>query len=139
MPGIDTQPRFLWGEYETLSYAWGSPSEPSHDILVNGQRYLVRQNLYHVLSQFAISSRYASGVRLWVDAICINQDDGLERATQVKRMKQIYSTAMRTIVWLGKDLGPSYSAVIDTAAYVDQLSRILTRTAEFSPDLSFDH
>ncbi|KAL2687878.1 hypothetical protein Neosp_005447 [[Neocosmospora] mangrovei] len=133
VPGIDTQPRFSWGEYETLSYAWGSPSDPSHDILVNGQRYRVRQNLYHVLTQFAISLRYASRVRLWVDAICINQDNDLERATQVKRMKQIYSTAMRTVIWLGKDLGPTYSAVIDTAAYVDQLSRILTRTAELSP------
>jgi hypothetical protein len=138
VPGIDSQPRFSWGEYETLSYAWGSPSEPSHDILVNGQRYRVRQNLYHVLSQLGISLRYASDVRLWVDAICINQDDGLERATQVKRMKQIYSTAMRTVVWLGKDLGPTYSAVIDTAAYVDQLSRVLTRTAELSPGLHFD-
>ncbi|RMJ16106.1 hypothetical protein BHE90_003000 [Fusarium euwallaceae] len=135
--GIDTQPRFSWGEYETLSYAWGSPSDPLHDILVNGQRYRVRQNLYDVLSQFRTSLRYASRVRLWVDAICINQDDGLERATQVKRMKQIYSIAMRTIVWLGKDLGPTYSAVIDTAAYVDQLSGILTRTAELTPD-SFD-
>lgn len=137
-PGIDTQPRFSWGEYETLSYAWGSPSEPSHDILVNGQRYRVRQNLYHALSQLEISLRYASRVRLWVDAICINQDDDLERATQVKRMKQIYSTAMRTIVWLGKDLGPTYSAVIDTTTYVDQLNRILTRTAELSPVSSCD-
>ncbi|RSL51439.1 hypothetical protein CEP54_011422 [Fusarium duplospermum] len=125
--GTDAQPRFSWGEYETLSYAWGSPSDPSHDILVNGQRYRVRQNLYHVLSQFGTSLRYASRVRLWVDAICINQDDGLERAIQVKRMKQIYSTAMRTIVWLGKDLGPTYSAVINTATYVDQLSSILKR------------
>ncbi|RSM03815.1 hypothetical protein CEP52_007193 [Fusarium oligoseptatum] len=133
--GIDTQPRFSWGEYETLSYAWGSPSDSSHDILVNDQRYRVRQNLYHALCQFGTSFRYASRVRLWVDAICINQNDGLERATQVKRMKQIYSTAMRTIVWMGKDLGPTYSALIDTAAYVDQLSGILTRTAELTPDM----
>lgn len=39
---------------------------------------------------------------LWIDAICINQDDLDERSQQVRLMKNIYSTAGRVLVWLGE-------------------------------------
>lgn len=39
---------------------------------------------------------------LWVDAICINQNDLDERAVQVQVMGKIYSQAHRTLVWLGE-------------------------------------
>ncbi|KAM5356791.1 hypothetical protein ACJ41O_003437 [Fusarium nematophilum] len=38
---------------------------------------------------------------LWVDAICINQDDKKEKAKQVPNMHQIYSTAKEVLLWLG--------------------------------------
>jgi hypothetical protein len=40
---------------------------------------------------------------VWVDALCINQQDEVERAKQILRMKDIYSTARDTVVWLGPD------------------------------------
>jgi Heterokaryon incompatibility protein (HET) len=40
--------------------------------------------------------------RLWIDAICINQSDILERNHQVKNMKSIYSAASKVLAWLGK-------------------------------------
>jgi len=40
-------------------------------------------------------------VRLWVDAICINQDDLEERSLQVAQMGQIYASAGKVVVWLG--------------------------------------
>ncbi|KAM5352881.1 hypothetical protein ACJ41O_005603 [Fusarium nematophilum] len=131
----EVQCRFSWGDYETLSYTWGSASDPPRSILINGQGYRVQRNLHDALSQFRMSRRYASRMRIWIDAICINQGDIIERATQVKRMRQIYSTAVRTVVWLGKDLGPVYSALIDTRSYVEQLTGFLTRTAELMPVL----
>jgi hypothetical protein len=39
---------------------------------------------------------------LWVDAICINQDDIEERNRQVKLMAFIYSRALAVLVWLGR-------------------------------------
>lgn len=36
----------------------------------------------------------------WIDQICINQDDIGERSHQVQLMPQIYSNAIRTVVWL---------------------------------------
>ncbi|KZM20169.1 hypothetical protein ST47_g5195 [Ascochyta rabiei] len=40
---------------------------------------------------------------LWVDALCINQKDGDERANQVKMMGQIYARAQNVKIWLGKE------------------------------------
>lgn len=39
--------------------------------------------------------------RLWVDALCVNQSDEIERAQQVLRMRSIYTTASKVIIWLG--------------------------------------
>jgi hypothetical protein len=40
---------------------------------------------------------------LWADAICINQMDPVEKASQILHMGEIYSQAHRVVVWLGKD------------------------------------
>jgi hypothetical protein len=48
---------------------------------------------------------------LWVDAICINQDDLEERAIQVKRMGLIYRQASRVVAWLGLASGDSKLAL----------------------------
>jgi hypothetical protein len=39
-------------------------------------------------------------VRLWIDAICINQADLDERKQQVQLMRDVYSGASRVVVWL---------------------------------------
>ncbi|KAK3366228.1 heterokaryon incompatibility protein-domain-containing protein, partial [Lasiosphaeria ovina] len=43
--------------------------------------------------------------RLWIDAICINQDDIAERNAQVAIMQHIYHTAVDVIAWIGEDNG----------------------------------
>lgn len=40
---------------------------------------------------------------IWVDALCINQEDDRERAGQVKIMGSIYQRARLVKVWLGKE------------------------------------
>ncbi|KAK8071168.1 heterokaryon incompatibility protein-domain-containing protein [Apiospora hydei] len=40
---------------------------------------------------------------IWVDAVCIDQEDEREKSVQVARMDDIYSTAHEVIVWLGED------------------------------------
>jgi len=39
---------------------------------------------------------------LWIDAICINQESIAERSQQVPIMGDIYKTAQRVFIWLGK-------------------------------------
>jgi len=40
-------------------------------------------------------------VMLWVDQICINQQDKAEKEAQIKLMSLIYSRALNTVIWLG--------------------------------------
>lgn len=54
--------------------------------------------LYH--HRRTLGNESGSGV-LWVDAICINQNDVPERNKQVLLMRQVYEKAASTIVWLG--------------------------------------
>lgn len=39
---------------------------------------------------------------LWIDAICINQDDIAEKNSQVAMMAEIYKKATRVNIWLGE-------------------------------------
>jgi Heterokaryon incompatibility protein (HET) len=40
---------------------------------------------------------------LWVDSICINQEDNEERSHQVRKMCEIYAAAFRVMIYLGGD------------------------------------
>ncbi len=83
-------------EYRALSYCWGDPLV-TRPIIVNGETRQVTTNL-----EEALQAVKAQGFRkIWVDALCINQDDLLERGLQVTRMGLIYFKARQVIAWLG--------------------------------------
>ncbi|KAI1121051.1 HET-domain-containing protein [Nemania abortiva] len=85
------------GTYEALSYVWGSSTKP-HVLLCDGSHLKITASLRSAL----LSLRLDSAPRqLWVDAICINQTDSLERGRQVVLMEQIYLHASKTVVYLG--------------------------------------
>ena len=87
----------LTATYACLSYVWGS--EPATQLIyINGKRFFVRQNLY----EYLLRARHdRDGHLLWIDAICIDQENIEERNHQVALMGQIYSLAQFTDVWLG--------------------------------------
>jgi Heterokaryon incompatibility protein (HET) len=41
---------------------------------------------------------------LWIDQICINQKNALERSQQVNIMGCIYRQAQQVVMWLGEDV-----------------------------------
>lgn len=83
--------------YEALSYAWGDRAD-LREISCNGVPMEVTRNLFDAL--VAIRLQTASRT-LWVDAICINQEDLEERNHQVALMASIYRQAARVLIWLG--------------------------------------
>lgn len=87
-------------DFEALSYTWGDP-EKTHTIICNGKAFGVTTNLFEALSYLRNPS---SARTLWVDALCINQDDTDERNEQVRHMLTIYQSAVRVVVWLGLPL-----------------------------------
>ena len=104
---LDANPR-----YNCLSYCWGNPRGDSSDngmptspqadgtILVDRKRISIKRNLYDALVQlWAIAPTKLDPI--WIDAICINQQDVGERNRQVQLMRRIYSAAEEVLVWLG--------------------------------------
>ena len=52
-----------------------------------------------------------SSVNLWVDQICINQDDLKEKGLQVDLMSKLYQRSWVTVVWLGEEADNSSEAL----------------------------
>jgi len=99
--------------FVALSYVWGKNNS------VNPRRIYIRQqdlpdtpmtiteNCFQALTHLR-----ALGVQaIWVDAICINQTDDMEKGHQVRFMGDIYSSATKTYVWLGPGTSGSWKAM----------------------------
>src|SRR2546421_7941835 len=84
--------------YEALSYTWGS-TKKIVKIWINECTMSVTENLYVALQHIRLEK---SDRILWVDAICIDQDNTQERGHQVQQMRDIYREAEQVVIWLGR-------------------------------------
>jgi hypothetical protein len=88
--------------YVALSYMWGV-QPPDKTILLNGVRFRIRKNLWEFLWQERVDQAAEGPRLLWIDALCIHQESVLERNHQVALMGEIYTKAVKVMVWLGKE------------------------------------
>lgn len=88
---------------EALSYTWG-PASPPFFIEANGCHLEIRENLWHCLNQ--LSEEADTGTDhtplIFIDQLCIDQENNDERSHQVHNMAKIYRTAEEVILWLGE-------------------------------------
>lgn len=85
-------------KYEALSYVWG-PAILTRKIFVSGKPVYVTDQLYHAMKHL----RHRDKPRfIWIDGLCIDQNDPDDRARQVSQMRGIYESATRVIIWLGR-------------------------------------
>ena len=89
--------------YTALSYTWSGLVTRSA-MTISGIPLLITENLELALRRIRGPSRSKN---LWVDAICINQNDSEEKSIQVSLMGDIYASATRTTVWLGEESAQS--------------------------------
>jgi hypothetical protein len=82
--------------YEAISYTWGDQLE-TDEIRVNGFRLRVPKSAYTALEN---RSSIWKPRLLWIDSICINQNDKKEKTSQIQLMKSIYSKAFFVSVCL---------------------------------------
>ena len=120
-------------EYDCLSYTWADPHfdaafSPTSDfagsvrtaaetvIKCNGEDFVIKENLRQALLELGRNA-FPRSEWIWIDAVCISQDDGAEKSRQVQLMRDIYSQAQTVIAWLGiEDDG--------TAAALEVLQRV---------------
>lgn len=74
-------------KYVALSYCWGDQNNRD-TISVNGQKIAVTMSLATALKYMR---RCDQDVILWNDATCINQNDEIEKGSQIMLMGQIYA------------------------------------------------
>ncbi|KAM7189092.1 Heterokaryon incompatibility protein (HET) domain containing protein [Naviculisporaceae sp. PSN 640] len=84
--------------FDALSNVWGDLND-TVPITVNGFLFRITRNLDAALHRLR---KQNDTLTLWVDAICINQADLVERSQQVKRMGQIYRQARHVYMWVGE-------------------------------------
>ncbi|KAK0508340.1 hypothetical protein JMJ35_009424 [Cladonia borealis] len=88
--------------YLALSYVWGSPQIVAY-VMVENCYSLVTENLYAALQHLRSEQE---PLYIWIDQICINQEDQEERSQQVMLMQEIFSKSVQVLCWLGKDTQP---------------------------------
>ncbi|KAJ4245520.1 hypothetical protein NW762_014029 [Fusarium torreyae] len=89
--------------FAALSYVSGDASI-TKTILVDSKPFNVTINLEAYLRKAAekqAKDPNSTELPIWVDAICIDQNNIPERNAQVQRMGSIYSLAEEVIIWLG--------------------------------------
>lgn len=112
--------------FEALSYTWNN-EKPQHCIIVDGRNLKVTdqvRNILHYRQSFFMESY------LWIDAICIDQDDLDERSAQVAIMRKVYRGASRVLVWLGLpgEVSEPWKAVISI------ISLLAARDLQYAPE-----
>lgn len=87
------------GPFEALSYVWGR-SKLLETITCDGKHISITASLASPLRRLRHTTRPR---RVWVDQVCINQQDLTERGQQVRHMNSVYQKADNVLVWLGDD------------------------------------
>lgn len=112
-------------KFEAISYTWGQPEkEPLYVRVESSSQHFklgVWPNLISMLRHLRLRNPSASRT-MWVDAICLNQKDHVEKGLQIPRMRDIYRLAYRTIVWLGPQCdatGLAFELVERIASHVE--------------------
>jgi len=87
----------LINHYTALSYVWGDPTD-TQQITVHGQPVQITATLELALRHLRDKKDV---IRVWADALCINQTDMQERSQHVSQMGTVYAIARHTIIDLG--------------------------------------
>jgi hypothetical protein len=127
-------------KYIGLSYTWLAGQESQKNLSctipqwvknfrLNGEPFKIGYNLALALLNLQHNSQ---PLTLWVDQICINQDDVQERNSQVALMSFIYSRATTVVSWLGMpnnhridpNKGPPDGGTDDTTLYIPKEAKL---------------
>ncbi|KAL1599011.1 hypothetical protein SLS60_008157 [Paraconiothyrium brasiliense] len=128
-------------DFEAVSYTWGSPHRVSSLPLSGCAGSIgLTQNLTQALPHL---SRHSTTKHLWIDQICINQDDPIEKSHQIGMMSRIYKSSKKVLVWLGPEDESSrlckqwLHAVADMIKGMPRSDRMTPGTETFNPNIRF--
>jgi heterokaryon incompatibility protein (HET) len=96
-------------EYDAISYCWGKEN-CLHTFQLQTGTTLISSNLFEILNSLA--GTHFLTTRLWIDALCIDQENDLEKSCQIGLMKEIYSKAGKVLALLQSLSDDSKMAIV---------------------------
>jgi hypothetical protein len=93
--------------YQALSYVWG-PAMQNYTLETPEGRIPIATSLYAALNRVRARDEVTY---LWVDAVCINQNDGHEKSIQIRMLPKIFQSADVVLCWLGGEREDSALAI----------------------------
>ncbi len=112
--------------FTALSYYWGgkdAAARPRLPITVNGKTVGIQDTLEAALRSLQYEDMAPA---IWIDWLCINQQDDSEKSDQVLKMREIYSTACPCDSLAGR----GYQAQM--TSWLELSGDSATNTADFS-------
>lgn len=137
-------------KFTAISYCWGSDEKPcrvrcGHGTSTRDSEAIsfavapkatgvlpVTRNLHNLLVALRDKEFYHT---LWIDSLCINQEDLDEKTEQVKQMHLIYDNAMSTVVYLGEPDKETSFAMMGAKFLATVKDRGKDQVPEHLPDL----
>lgn len=94
--------------FAAVSYEWDDPDDPNQtmDFNIGGRTLQIGKNLWQFLQLISDRAKESSSSSaektfcFWIDSICINQNDSLEKSAQIGLLTHIYESANYVISWL---------------------------------------
>lgn len=96
-------------EYDALSYMWGDATLVD-TIVVDGAAVPIAANLAMALRDLR-AYMAPEALVIWVDAVCINQNDMDERGHQIGMMRLVYWNAVCVRTWIDATIDEASPAV----------------------------
>ncbi|ETS80777.1 hypothetical protein PFICI_08306 [Pestalotiopsis fici W106-1] len=118
--------------FNAISYTWADEKGDDRklaEIFIDGKAISVTRNCHAALRRLQQTDIVAY---IWIDAICIDQENDIERGHQVKLMPQIYHQAQKVFIYVGEHDDLS----LDMLKYLD-IPRAQKRSKYGSKDDSF--
>lgn len=112
---IETAPLDKSANYIALSYSWGmdktGDATPNRSLSIHNRTKRITQNLYEGILRLRQDPELRP-LRIWIDAVCIDQGNDEERTQQVSSMRFVFQNANHTIIWLGEGDDPDANAAV---------------------------
>ena len=124
--------QLVW--YSALSYTWGAPIFVK-PLTYNDHQVLVTENLDLALRHLRQSDK---SVNLWIDQLCINQDDLKEKESQVSLMGRVYERSWNTVIWLGGEADNS-SVTLDVIRDFNTIFQFELESSTIHPESFAEH
>jgi hypothetical protein len=87
-------------QFAALSYVWGRRNPTPETVSCMGCELPVTDSCYLFLLR--LRKKLRSNFTIWIDRVCINQQDLVEKAQQLSLMGEVYTRATVVYIWLGE-------------------------------------